>query len=183
MSNDLISRSIAIDEFYSRVGGDLSISDVKYIETVLNGVPTACHVDMIIDKMDGIIQKYRKIGTPEECSEAVEAAQRHRNDGWIPCSERLPDEHLCSMCSGSPEDESQLIYYASSELVQVTVYDADTDETYVSDDCLYNGEWSNFCGGRYEVLAWQPLPSPYNQQKSVGEDYKQRIMDRFTRTE
>lgn len=50
MSNDLISRSAAIEEFYSRVGGDLSISDIKYIETVLNGVLTAFH-----DRNDGWI--------------------------------------------------------------------------------------------------------------------------------
>lgn len=66
MSNDLISRSMAIEEFYKRVSADLTIGDVKYIEGVLEGVPTACHVDMVIDKMDEIIRKYRKLGTPEE---------------------------------------------------------------------------------------------------------------------
>lgn len=132
----------------------------------------------------GITDRYEAAayGFTEARERIVEIICSHSNDGWIYCGDgkNLPEEHLCS---SSPEDESQLIYYTGSELVQVTVYDADTDETYVSDDCLYNGEWSNFFGGRYEVLAWQPLPSPYNPEKSVGEDYKQRIMSRFLKVE
>ena len=172
MSNDLISRSIAIDEFYSRVGGDLSISEVKYIETVLNVVPTACHVDMIIDKMDGIIQKYRKIGTPEECSEAVEAAHRHRNDGWISCS-----------TGKMPYGGSAVLIKLKDGSGGVTGDDGmEFDISFVRDS--NNKEWTSSCGTYLaeDVIAWRPI-SPYRPQRFVGEDYKQRIMDRFTRTE
>ena len=37
------------------------------------------------------IQKYREIGTVEEFREAVE--KQKAKQGWIPCSERLPEEH------------------------------------------------------------------------------------------
>lgn len=71
MSNDLISRSIAIEEFYKCAGIEFDISDIKRIEKVLEKVPTAVHVDGIIDKHAEIITKYRKIGTPNECMKAM----------------------------------------------------------------------------------------------------------------
>ena len=162
MSNDLISRSVAIDEFYKRVSGDLTIEDIKYIEKVLEEVPTACHVDMIIDKMEEIIQKYRAIGTPEECREAVEAARRHGNWSRIPCSDRLPEEngnYLCTMQSG----EKMVCRYGWNA--------PKTEKKFFRNNCAVN------------VIAWKPLSEDYRPQKSLGEDYKQQIMDKFLKVE
>ena len=44
MGNDLISRGVAIEEFYKRISGDLTIDDVKYIEKVLNEVHAAVQI-------------------------------------------------------------------------------------------------------------------------------------------
>lgn len=79
--------------------------------------------------------------------------RKHMNDDWIPCEERLPE------------------------------VDADIDETWEDDDCPeYNvtiqgaseattlkhspdGDWFDANGCVYNVIAWQPLPEPYRQEK------------------
>ena len=58
MGNDLISRGVAIEDFYRRVGGDLTMADVEYIEKVLN------EVKEIVDGDDGWIPCSKEL--PEE---------------------------------------------------------------------------------------------------------------------
>lgn len=172
MSNDLISRSVAIDEFYKRVSGDLTIEDIKYIENVLEEVPTACHVDMIIDKMADIIHKYRIIGTPEECREAVETARSYSKDGWMPCS-----------TGRMPYGGSAVLVQLKDESGGVTGDDGmEFDISFVRDSS--NKEWTSSCGTYLaeDVIAWRPI-SPYRPQKSVGDGYRQRLMERFLKVE
>lgn len=69
------------------------------------------------------------------------------SDRWIPCNERMPEEHM----------DKEL--HMSSDLVQVTMIDEDGN-SYVLDDCTLDGEWCN-AGDLFEVIAWQPLPAPY----------------------
>lgn len=203
MSNDLISRSVAIDEFYKRVGGDLTIEDIKYIEKVLEEVPTACHVDMIIDKMEEIIQKYRAIGTPEECREAVEAARSHSNDGWIPCSDGMPENekeveitYMWEACQSGKAyyDTARAFYTDGTMTTEDSGYnweDTDDWEYCEEKDAAYipEGWWEcvafceNFSAVDQKVIAWRHCPEPYRLQKSVGEDYKQRVMERFMKME
>lgn len=37
--NDLISRKVAIEEFYKYIGSDFEIEDVQYIEKIITGIP------------------------------------------------------------------------------------------------------------------------------------------------
>ena len=92
MSNDLISRSVAIDEFYKRVSGDLTIEDIKYIENVLEEVPTACHVDMIGRHNPQIPHNRnsrRMQGSRGDCPQLqqgrVDAVQHWENAIWRKC--------------------------------------------------------------------------------------------------
>lgn len=203
MSNDLISRSAAIEEFYSRVGGDLSLSDIKYIETVLNVVPTACHVDMIIDKMDEIIRKYRAIGTPEECKGAVEFAIRNGNGGWILCSDRMPENekeveitYMWEACPGGKAyyDTARAFYTDGTMTTEDSGYNweytddweycEEKDDVYIPEgwwECVAFCE--TFSAVDQKVIAWRHCAEPYRPQKAVGDDYKDRIMGRFLRME
>jgi len=81
---------------------------------------------------------------------------------WISVKERLPEER----------EEIANIYdhafHMGSDLVTVTVRDHENGELFISDDCTMDGEWSAF-NGAYEVIAWQPLPEPYNAESEEEE--------------
>lgn len=70
--------------------------------------------------------------------------QQPTSDGWIPCSERLPDK------PETYEEDSYLI----QDYQIVTPYSA-----------YWNGEiWTDVDGKIIvNVLAWQPLPQPYKE--------------------
>lgn len=81
------------------------------------------------------------------------------NNGWIPCSERLPEE---------PKDK--LIFKADFEKAilsddvkeyNVTIKGASLPTTlyYVGDGCWWDEKIEDFCC----VIAWQPLPEVYSE--------------------
>lgn len=88
--------------------------------------------------------------------EALEAYVPDMNVGkWIPVSERLPDEDYWT---------GENFYYSADVLM--TVYNAEDEETII--DCGYtiDGRWCSdttdcFVPSWWEVLAWMPLPEPW----------------------
>lgn len=65
--------------------------------------------------------------------------------GWIPCSERLPDE------SG---------YYLTTIQDGEVCYVSKNWFAHTGDYYLGKSEWRELCDGE-EVIAWMPLPEPY----------------------
>ena len=101
---------------------------------------------------------------------ANELAEEY-NNGWIPCSERLPDndnEVLCwyeyrimqGTCIGEMTHRYGIGWYSKKSDIWV-------GEVSVGVDC--------------KVIAWQPLPQPYAEQKQPI--WKQQTMNRFERVE
>lgn len=89
-------------------------------------------------------------------------------DGWIPCSERMPE------VSAEMDDERCPEF-------NVTIKGAAETTTL---KCGSDGTWFDDDGYVYPVIAWQPLPDAYRPgQKTVGEDYKRQIMGRFLKLE
>ena len=70
------------------------------------------------------------------------------NNGWIPCSERMP---------GVPEeiDDDECPDF------NVTIKGADRVTTL---KCASDGTWFDDLGYTYDVIAWQPLPAPYQSK-------------------
>lgn len=75
------------------------------------------------------------------------------NNGWIPCSKRLPERNKPVLC-----------WVRSTTIA--------SGETYIIGSCD-NGFWflqtyeighHHFPVKDYEVVAWQPLPEPYQQK-------------------
>lgn len=68
-------------------------------------------------------------------------------DGWIPCSERLPER-----------DKIVLVSYKTMDTVHMCKYLDDGSKNpwwSYNDDCL---AWNNV------ILAWMPLPKPYKEE-------------------
>ena len=84
----------------------------------------------------------------ERAIEIVKQEAEQYNNGWIPCSERLPDEAFGCLvtvmdCNPSTQTEFENI------LPYFVGYDGET--------------WNDADGEeiQFEVIAWQPIPEPY----------------------
>ena len=75
--------------------------------------------------------------------EAVQEVAEEYNGGWIPCSERLPKE------SG---EYLTFVNYDDDEFIAIDEFDCEGIMT----------KWN--CTPNYHVIAWQPLPEPYQQK-------------------
>ena len=100
----------------------------------------------------------------KEAIEIVNQVESECNNGWIPCSERLPEEHdsLFAMYKGTNKWDDAM-FEKISDVVNVTVVDekgkAVTTHAHTTD-----GIWHCDllrCNRTYRIIAWQPLPEPY----------------------
>ena len=83
--------------------------------------------------------------TDEICKalKALPSAQPEQR--WIPCSERLPEEHK-----------------GASDTVLVTVARQLDGDKFVTMAFTMNGHWSCF---EAEITAWMSLPEPFEEEK------------------
>lgn len=95
-----------------------------------------------------------------KAKEIVQEVAEEYNNGWIPCSERLPERNKDVLC------------WVKSKTISGT-------ETYIIGSCD-NGFWflktyeidrESFPVKDYEVIAWKQLPEPYKEsEKDVRTD-------------
>ena len=102
----------------------------------------------------------------DECEFRIAFENQIKNK-WIPCSERLPEEHeepkdIYDPFTLAIEDTQ---YIMTSNLVLVTVLDLEKESIFVLDDCTVGGKWCNK-SDTWEIIAWQPLPEPYKEQSN-----------------
>ena len=86
---------------------------------------------------------------------AEEIIRSHMNEvengGWIPCSERLPEEHDSMFAKVSDE-------------ANVTTIDLEEGTRKTETDYTLDGKWHIEINNRVvkkKVIAWQPLPKEY----------------------
>ena len=80
---------------------------------------------------------------------------------WIPCSERMPEEHdsIFAKFKGTDRWMSEM-YEKESDLVNVTIrYEDGTKQ--VKTIKTIDGKWRKGTFSKSEVLAWMPLPEAY----------------------
>lgn len=84
----------------------------------------------------------------DKAQEIVQEVAEEYNNGWIPCSERLPEE---------PEEGLTDLDECDEYIAMIENADIPTALNYAG-----NGEWYRD-GEFYKVIAWQPLPEPYKE--------------------
>lgn len=88
----------------------------------------------------------------------VKEVAEEYNGGWIPCSERLPEKYGDYLVAWKPlhmsaEDIIKKVGRAVPHFYEIVEYDPD-------DETLWIGSIEQ-AQGEYEIIAWQPLPEPY----------------------
>ena len=120
------------------------------MQDLIDSQPTAYDVDKVIDKIRNIPHgAILNVALEEEIIEIVksgyDAADKHSN-GWIPCSERLPEKDGFYLTTVIFEGKSSTCRH---------LFDTDNSEWLDSDYMPFvNDEIS-------EIIAWKPLPEPY----------------------
>ena len=94
-----------------------------------------------------------------KAKEIVKQEAEKYNNGWIPCSERLPEEYGDYLVAWKPlhmsaEDIIKKVGRAVPHFYEIVEYDPD-------DEALWIGSIEQ-AQGEYEIIAWQPLPEPYH---------------------
>jgi len=128
-----------------------------------------------ISIVDEVAQEYPKTPTPDHPipidtqQYIAELEAKVNNNGWIPCSERLPET-----------EDDVLVWY---EYYRYGSYNR-LYQTY-GISYMYDGKWSNFVNGesgwhQLRIIAWQPLPAPYKEGHSDEyiKGYNQGTIDR-----
>lgn len=87
------------------------------------------------------------------------------NDGWILCSEKMPEEResYFEEYKGTPRWNNSM-FEAISDIVNVTVVQED-GQSIVIPAHTTDGKWRHdytFLEGT-EIIAWRPLPTPFNK--------------------
>ena len=77
--------------------------------------------------------------------EIIDQIADEYNGGWIPCSERLPEEYTVLCCDKYGE---MIVGHPYFDEVSDTNYSAESDN-----EMMYN------------CVAWQPLPEPYKESE------------------
>lgn len=111
------------------------------------------------DRIDGNLSPIfgNAANTIEELSEKL------KNGGWIPCSERLPEEHdsIFAKFKGAEEWDSAMFEKISDD-VNVTV-EFENGKRKTKTLHTIDGKWSEgHRGVKFKVVAWQPLPEEYH---------------------
>lgn len=74
---------------------------------------------------------------------------------WIPCSERLPEEDHQLGGSGKQFSDNVLI----------SIVNRDDEDAWIYVSHTIDGEWALDLSRYCKVLAWRPLPSPYQPEE------------------
>lgn len=90
----------------------------------------------------------------QNCDKIIEMLNKPEPQ-WIPCSDRLPDEDYWLGGSGKQFSDEVLVSVSNSADEDVYVYVSQT----------LDGKWNLELPEYYEVIAWQPLPEPYQPEE------------------
>lgn len=94
--------------------------------------------------------------------EIVKQEAEQYNNGWIPCSERLPEEELKK---AKKERGSEAVFPVLATINKKHII---TGKKYTTVGrafygCYHDKNFYNSCCDKLDVIAWQPLPKPFQK--------------------
>ena len=110
----------------------------------LNVIEVLSHVDFD-STIQNSLENFLKAVTNEAIEIVKQEAERY-NNGWIPCSEKLPDVR-----------QDVLVTVKYTGFMGMHGYWIKTGHMEAENDW-----WGDCAGG--EVIAWQPLPKPFKER-------------------
>lgn len=88
---------------------------------------------------------------------------------WIPCSEYLPEEHDSMFAKFIGTDKwDNAMFEKISEDVNVTVEYENGKRRTITLHTI-DGKWKTDSIAKFKVIAWQPLPDPYQPKGEYKE--------------
>ena len=96
----------------------------------------------VADLVDDLIEIVKQEAEQYTSTEHINCSSDSSTNGWIPCGERLPDDFMSF---------EYLTIRKGHTLATITYY------------CVVNHKWylSRNSSKEIDVIAWQPLPEPY----------------------
>ena len=88
----------------------------------------------------------------------VNQIEREYNNGWIPCSERLPKE------DDFPEQRYRVLASCSDGIVRNATIKS-----------LLNEELHFSRGNTFTYVAWKPLPEPYKEKQKFSDELLEKV--------
>lgn len=91
----------------------------------------------------------------------VQEVGKEHNDGWILCSDRLPESHptIFAKLKGTEKWDPNMPERMSDEVIATVKFEDGTRRTVVTK--TVDGIWKQkFQTLKYKVIAWKPLPEP-----------------------
>ena len=104
---------------------------------------------------DGVFEEYDDaydLTIHCESKEEQEKVLKKLNGGWIPCSERLPEEDDYKSCIECMD--GAVWYFTENGTMGLGYYYESVKEWSTTDDLETDGK----------VVAWMPLPEPYREK-------------------
>lgn len=142
-------------------------------------------VNKVIEIVNQFSEEYKPCNKPCTGCEAYDLVRNHcpkfckviketvreleeNLSGWIPCSDRLPEEHDSIFAKFKGTDKwNNAMFEKISDVVNVTVADEKGKGT-TTHAHLVDGKWKCDllgCSKSYRITHWQPLPEPYLQKE------------------
>lgn len=112
----------------------------------------------------------RKIGRSSfmEFLEVLDEVEEEYSNGWIPCSERLPEAKEKRF--GNKQKRTEVLVTLRNGLVKEMTFEFATKEFWEAGDENWIEHWKEDANDSgCEVIAWQPLPEPYTYKESEKE--------------
>ena len=115
------------------------------------------------------IEDVAEFNTYKKCIEIVQEVAEEYNGGWIPCSERLPEERDWCLAVFEEVDTGfiGIPYIAEYLMGKHTI--ATTEDGWIIHNCTDIEGGASEYYKKLRCVAWQPLPEPY---KAESEDNK-----------